>query len=138
MKEIFVFGSNLSGYHGAGAAKRAYMYHGAIWNAGEGPQGDSYALPTKGHNITFMSLPNVKKYVERFLEHAREFPEHQFKVTRVGCGLAGFKDSEIAPLFKDAPSNCFFDTAWRPYLEQYDNASDKLDRSKLKNYWGTF
>lgn len=126
MKEIFVFGSNLSGYHGAGAAKRAYMYHGAIWNAGEGLMGDSYALPTKGYNITFMPLPNVKKYVQRFREYAQEHPELQFKVTRIACGLAGFKDEEIAPMFAGAPENCMFDTAWEPYL------------GETVHYWGTY
>lgn len=126
MKEIFVFGSNLSGYHGAGSAKQAYMYHGAIWNDGEGLQGDSYALPTKGYNITFMPLANVRKYVNRFLVFAKNNPELQFKVTRIGCGLAGFKDEDIAPLFNEAPDNCSFDDEW--YLHMVDG----------KNYWGTF
>lgn len=126
MKEIFVFGSNLSGIHGAGSAKQAYMYHGAIRGQGEGLQGDSYALPTKGYNITFMSKVRVAYYVHRFLEFARAHPELQFKVTCVGCGLAGFTDKEIAPLFEGAPENCMFDTAWEPWL------------GETVHYWGTF
>lgn len=126
MKEIFCFGSNLSGIHGAGAAKKAYLDHGAIWNTGAGLHGDSYALPTKGYNISFMPLDIVALYVERFLLFALAHPELQFKVTRVGCGLAGFKDNEIAPLFKDAPENCMFDTAWEPWL------------GETVHYWGTF
>lgn len=128
MKECFVFGSNLSGYHGAGAANYALKYEGAIWGQGEGLQGDSYALPTKGYNITPIMLESVSIYVERFLKFANEHPELKFKVTRVGCFLAGFTDEEIAPMFEDAPSNCYFDTKWQDYL----------DTRHSKNYWGTF
>lgn len=126
MRTIFVFGSNLSGIHGAGAARTALDHHGAIWGQGEGLQGDSYALPTKGHNITFMSLERVKASVDRFLMFASDNPELQFKVTRVGCFLAGFTDKDIAPLFNGAPNNCKFDNKWYPYLG---------DTAK---YWGTF
>lgn len=129
MKEIFVFGSNLSGIHGAGSAKQAYMYHGAVRGQGEGLQGDSYALPTKGINITFMSLVNVAFHVRNFLSFVRMHPELQFKVTRVGCGLAGFTDAEIAPMFVHAPDNCMFDTAWQPIFRDMD---------KFPQYWGTF
>ena len=129
MKEIFVFGSNLSGIHGAGAAKRAYMYHAAVWGQGEGLHGDSYALPTKGHNITFMPIGEVVQYVEKFLRFAAHCTECRFKVTRVGCGLAGFKDEEIAPLFRDAPANCTFDSAWLPHFQVL---------GVEKEFWGTF
>ena len=125
MKEIFVFGSNLSGIHGAGAARIAREHHGAIWGQGEGLQGDSYALPTKGLNITFMPYNQVKKHVHTFLKFAADHPELEFKVTRIGCGLAGFKDENIAPLFNEAPNNCSFDDEW--YLHMVDG----------KNYWGT-
>ena len=122
---IFVFGSNLSGIHGAGAAKEAYLNHGAIIGIGEGLQGNSYALPTKGLKISFMPLPEVAGYVDRFIKFALEHPELQFKVTRVGCGLAGFDDSEIAPMFKNAPANCYYDNKWQEYLP-------------FKNFWGTY
>jgi hypothetical protein len=126
MREIFCFGSNLSGIHGAGAARYALDNHGAIWGQGEGLQGDSYALPTKGFNITFISLKDVKYYVDQFIRCAEMHPELKFKVTRVGCFLAGFTDVDIAPLFENAPRNCFFDTKWEPYL------GDRF------YYWGTF
>lgn len=113
---IFVFGSNLSGIHGAGAAKTALQRHGAVIGIGEGHQGNSYALPTKGINITYMPLSEVKPHVDTFLEYARNAHPQGFQVTRVGCGLAGFRDDQIAPLFINAPENCFFDTAWKPYL----------------------
>lgn len=123
---IFVFGSNLSGIHGAGAARTARDKHGAIWGVGEGLMGESYALPTKGYGITFIPLQVVKQHVQLFLTFAAGRPDLEFKVTRVGCFLAGFTDKEIAPLFKDAPANCFFDLKWHPYL------------GDSKNYWGTF
>lgn len=129
MKQITVFGSNLSGIHGAGAARHAFEFLGAKWGQGEGLMGDCYALPTKGYHITFMSKIAVMFYVQRFLEFARAHPELQFKVTRIGCGLAGFKDAEIAPLFKDAPDNCLYDTIWKPIFE---------NMGIEKKYWGTF
>lgn len=126
MKEIFVFGSNLSGIHGAGSAKQAYMYHGAVRGQGEGLQGDSYALPTKGYNITFMPIGDVAQYVEKFLRFASARPELQFKVTRVGCGLAKLDDGTMSSLFKNAPDNCYFDEKWHSYL------------GDSHNYWGTY
>lgn len=126
MDYITVFGSNLSGIHGAGAARYAFDHLGAVWGQGEGLMGKCYALPTKGYNISFMSLPAVKVYIEHFLEIAADHPELNFKVTRIACGLAGFKDEEIAPLFADAPVNCSFDTAWRPFL------------GVTADYWGTY
>lgn len=104
-RTVFVFGSNLSGVHGAGAARYAFLNKGAVMGMGEGHFGDSYALPTKDVRIETLPIERVKTYVERFLEYARENPDLTFEVTRVGCGLAGFVDSDIAPLFKGAPSN---------------------------------
>lgn len=123
---IFVFGSNLSGYHGGGSALAAVKDHGAIYGQGQGLQGKSYALPTKGKNITFMPLHRIAGYVEDFLEFARANPDLDFQVTCVGCLRAGFHHSDIAPLFKDAPSNCYFDTKWHPWL------------SDTVKYWGTY
>jgi hypothetical protein len=113
---IFVFGSNLSGIHAGGAARAAHQKYGAAWGVGEGITGLAYALPTKGHNMAPMSIAQVERHVVKFLAYAQEHPKLRFQVTRVGCGLAGFKDEDIAPLFKDAPSNCEFDEFWLPYL----------------------
>lgn len=109
---IFVFGSNRSGIHGAGAARFAAVHKGAEYGVGEGPTGASYALPTKGYNITFMTLDEVNTHVQNFIAYARENDHLDFQVTQVGCGLGGFTKEEIAPLFEFAPLNCHFDTAW--------------------------
>lgn len=116
--EMFVFGSNLAGIHGAGAAKIATARFGAVYGNGRGLQGRSYAIPTKDSNIRTLSLNEVKFYVEEFLA----FNNHpmivgRYFVTRVGCGLAGYKDHQIAPMFKGA-INCSFANEWRPYLEE--------------------
>lgn len=95
--EIFVFGSNLSGSHGGGAALLAYNRFGAIWGQGVGLQGQSYGIPTMHGGVDA-----IKPYVDEFIAFAREHQEYKFLVTRVGCGIAGFTDTEMAPLFKDA------------------------------------
>lgn len=115
--KYFVFGSNLSGRHGAGAARVARERYGAKHGVGEGITGKTYALPTVGYNLSHMKLDMIKYYVERFLEYARTHKNKEFYVTRVGCGLAGYKDSDIAPMFYDAPENCIFDTVWAPFLK---------------------
>lgn len=95
--EVFVFGSNLTGQHGGGAAWTAYRHFGAVWGQGVGLQGRSYAIPTmQGGTET------IRPYVDEFTEFARSHPELTFYVTRIGCGIAGFRDSEIAPLFREA------------------------------------
>ena len=95
--EIFVFGSNLSGSHGGGAARLAYDRFGAIWGQGVGLQGQSYGIPTMQGGVE-----TIKPYVDDFIQFASEHPEYLFLVTRIGCGIAGFTTEEIAPLFKDA------------------------------------
>ena len=95
--QIFVFGSNLQGAHGGGAARAAYNHFGAIWGQGVGLQGQSYAIPTMQGPVS-----SIKPYVDEFIDFARKHPEYEFLVTRIGCGFAGFKDADIAPLFKDA------------------------------------
>ena len=95
--EIFVFGSNLKGMHRGGAARIAYDKFGAIWGQGVGLQGQSYGIPTM-HGGTDV----IKPYVDEFIDFAKQHPELKFLVTRIGCGIAGFKDEEIASLFKDA------------------------------------
>lgn len=111
---VFVFGSNLKGIHGAGAARAARELYGAEVGIGEGPTGRAYALPTKRTPYMTLSLEEIAVYVERFLVWARANPGTLFVVTRVGCGRAGYTDEQIAPLFKDAPSNCSLPLGWRP------------------------
>lgn len=110
---IFVFGSNLVGRHGAGAARFAYENHGARYGIGVGRSGNSYAIPTKGIRIETLPLIRIEGYVDDFIEYAKEHPELEFQVTRIGCGLAGYTDNQIAPMFKDAPSNCHLPEGWR-------------------------
>lgn len=109
---IFVFGSNLAGRHGKGAALYARQKHGAEYGVGEGRTGSSYAIPTKDERIRTRALSDVRISVDKFIDYAKENPQLQFKVTKIGCGLAGFKESEIAPLFKDAPNNCSLPDGW--------------------------
>ena len=95
--EIFVFGSNLEGAHGGGAALMAYQKFGAVWGQGVGLQGQSYGIPTMQGGVE-----TIRPYVDEFIDFARQHPELTFLVTRVGCGIAGFLDEEIAPLFAEA------------------------------------
>jgi hypothetical protein len=103
---VFVFGSNLAGRHGKGAARFALCHRGAIYGVGEGRQRNSYAIPTKDERLQPLPLRRIAAYVASFLEHARLNPDDDFEVTPVGCGLAGFKPEDIAPFFRDAPPNC--------------------------------
>ena len=95
--EIFVFGSNLKGMHGGGAAYIAYRKFGAIMGQGVGLQGQSYAIPTMQGGVE-----TIRPYVDEFIEFAKQHPELTFLVTRIGCGIAGFTDDEISPLFAEA------------------------------------
>ena len=95
--EIFVFGSNLEGMHGGGAALTAYKKFGAVWGQGTGLQGQSYAIPTMQGGTDA-----IKPYVDEFIDFARKHPDLRFLVTPIGCGIAGFKPSQIAPLFTEA------------------------------------
>ena len=95
--EVFVFGSNLSGSHGGGAARTAYEKFGAVWGEGVGHFGQTYAIPTMQGGVE-----TIKPYVDQFIAYAMQHPELTFLVTRIGCGIAGFTDKDIAPLFKVA------------------------------------
>lgn len=125
-KTILVFGSNEAGMHGAGAAAVAHRDFGAVYGRGYGHYGQSFAIPTKDMNIESLEIAKIKKYVDGFLAYAHAQRKLIFKVTRIGCGLAGFTDRAMAPLFLEATKNCQFDEAWRPYLGD--------DRT----YWGTY
>lgn len=106
MTDIFVFGSNLAGIHGAGSALHAKKYCGAILGQGVGPQGNSYAIPTKDLNVyDTLPLAIIKIYVDEFLKYAEAHPELNFKVVEIGCGLAGYTREEIAPMFKGHGKN---------------------------------
>jgi hypothetical protein len=124
--EIFVFGSNESGIHGAGAARYAKINYGAIMGIGFGFSGTSFAIPTKDFHIETLPFDTVKKYIRAFIFQADFHPEWNYKVTRIGCGLAGFNDEEISPLFKNCGNHFSFDSFWKEWL------------GENKNYWGTF
>ena len=99
---IFVFGSNLSGRHGKGAAKTALKW-GAKWGQAKGLQGRTYRIPTKDASITrTLTINEIKTFIDEFISFAKEHPELTFLVTPIGCGLAGLRPREIAPLFKEA------------------------------------
>lgn len=123
---IFVFGSNERGVHGAGAAKFAHQHKGAVWGRGYGLFGQSFAIPTKDLTIETLPLPKIQEYIGGFRRFAQEHPELQFQVTCLGCGLAGLRDDQVAPAFRKAPANCYFDLKWEPWLD-----TDAV-------YWGTF
>ena len=112
MDTIFVFGSNLQGLHGGGAARVAYDNHGAEWGVGEGRTGFAYALPTKANFSRTLTVDEIAGYARTFIEHARANPDDIFQLTQVGCGLAGLTKEQIAPLFRDIPDNVNAPTAW--------------------------
>ena len=116
--EIFVFGSNLAGQHKGGAARAANMKFGAEWGVGVGLTGQAYAIPTMQGGVE-----TIKPYVDEFIEFAKAHSELKFLVTRIGCGIAGFKDEQIAPLFQNALSvfniylpKEFYDIIVAPYM----------------------
>lgn len=113
---IFVFGSNLAGRHGAGAAKYALKRKGAIYGQGIGLQGKSYAIPTKDRNIRTLPLSEIKKYVSEFKKFAASRQDLSFYITPIGCGLAGYKRSQIEPLFNNISSNCVFAETWNDHI----------------------
>ena len=121
--EIFVFGSNLDGAHGGGAARIAYNRFGAVWGQGVGLQGQCYAIPTMQGGVE-----TIKPYVDEFIKFARQHQEYKFLVTRIGCGIAGFKDEDIAPLFKDAleVENIILPHEFVKHLNKKDSTSKTL------------
>ena len=120
----FTFGSNLRGIHGAGAARYAALHHGAKYGVGVGFTGNSYAIPTKDEHIQTMPIKDIIPYVQKFILDANIHKDKTFKVTCIGCGLAGYSHADMAPLFKNSPDNCLFDEKWREYL------------GYNKRYWG--
>ncbi|BCU08411.1 hypothetical protein Atep_30880 (plasmid) [Allochromatium tepidum] len=115
--EIFVFGSNLAGRHGAGAARVARERFGAIPGRGIGRMGQSYALPTKDADLNVLPLEVIEEHIRSFVEYVRAHPEQRFFLTRVGCGLAGYDAREIAPLFYDlTPTQVSVPRPWKPWI----------------------
>lgn len=112
LSHIFVFGSNREGIHGVGAARYAYKWCGAEWEIGEGLAGTSYAIPTKATISRTLSLTEIARHVNKFVEFAWEHKELKFFITRIGCGLARLSDFDIAPMFREAPPNCELPENW--------------------------
>jgi hypothetical protein len=115
---VFVFGSNLAGRHGAGAALAALKYFGAKPAVGMGPMGRAYAIPTKGQRLQVLPIAEIATYATRFVAYAREHHEERFYLTRIGCGLAGYQNAEMAPLFCGVPFNVDVPESWLSFLIQ--------------------
>lgn len=112
VSDIFVFGSNLAGRHGKGAALFARKHCGAIYGQGEGLQGQSYAIPTKDRQLQTLPCNEIYRAIMRFKSFADDHPELTFNVTPVGCGLAGYRQKQIKPLFEPLPTNCRYSKEW--------------------------
>jgi hypothetical protein len=127
--EVFVFGSNTAGRHGKGAAKQALTW-GAIWGQGDGLQGRTYGIPTKDSKIRTLPINQIKPFVDKFIQFAKEHPTMIFLVSEVGCGLAGYKPKDIAPLFKEAEkleNVKMSERFWHKIINNYGNIrSEKL------------
>lgn len=113
--DVFVFGSNEAGIHGAGAALAAKKFFGAVQFHGVGLQGRSYAIPTKDRNLHTLPLDEIKQYVDEFVQYTHDHPYVNFFVTAVGCGLAKQSAADIAPMFNNA-INCSFPDTWQQYM----------------------
>lgn len=112
-RHIFVFGSNLAGRHGAGSALHAAKHFGAERGIGEGRTGEAYAIPTKDSKLRVLPLCDIQVGVDRFIAYARANPDLAFDIVKIGCGLAGYKDDQIAPMFANALDNCVLPEGWR-------------------------
>ena len=113
---VFVFGSNLAGRHGKGAALFARQHRGAIYGQGVGLQGKAYAIPTKDRQLRVLPLATIRRYVDEFLRFADQHRDIRFELTPIGCGLAGYAHVQIAPMFADAPANIILPEAFRAVL----------------------
>ena len=114
--QIFVFGSNLRGAHGKGAALYAVRYCGAEYGNPIGLQGQSYAIPTKDRHIQTLPIDKIIPYIQAFKQFTLDQPNREFFVTAVGTGLAGYRHEDIAPWFIGCNSNCVFPVEWECYL----------------------
>lgn len=116
VETCFVFGSNLAAQHVGGAALAANRFFGAEPGIAEGFAGHSYAIPTCDNMLQPLKLDAIRPAVERFIQAANANPQKRFFVTRIGCGIAGHVDADIAPMFLNAPANCSFADEWAPFL----------------------
>lgn len=133
-KMIFVFGSNTGGIHGGGAARYAYEKRQARWGASYGHYGETFAIPTKGHIVVphanragsshsvrigqTLPLAMIRRFVDGFLAFADTHPDLEFQVTCIGCGLAGLKHEDVAPMFRGFEhTGIYFDYKWEPHLQ---------------------
>lgn len=131
-RTIFVFGSNLAGRHGKGAALTAATLYEAERGVGEGLTGQCYALPTKDENLAQRPLDAISASVRQFNLVARENPKKLFLVTRVGCGLAGYTDHQIAPMFEESPANVILPTGWDDIINAVKRA--RVTKELLRNH----
>lgn len=115
---VFVFGSNLAGTHAGGAAKTALLHFGAVIGAGRGWSGQSYAIPTMNEHLQQMPLSQIQHYIEDFKIYTKNHPKIKYFITSVGCGVAGYKVEEIAPMFKGISKNVIFPISFRPFVEK--------------------
>lgn len=111
--QIFVFGSNVNGEHLGGAAKQAYKDFGATWGIGEGISGHSYAFPTLDRKMKPRSILNLKESVKKLYSMCELFNHCEFLLTKVGCGIAGYKEKFMKSLFKNPPNNLILPEDWR-------------------------
>jgi hypothetical protein len=121
VREVFVFGSNELGKHGAGAAKYAVIKYGAVYGKAFGMQGNSFAIPTKDKDLKTLSTAEIKEHIDVFIKFAKSKPEYRFNVTKIGCGLAGLSEVIIAPLFLHAPKNVYLPQRFVTLLEYFDS-----------------
>jgi hypothetical protein len=112
---IFVFGSNLAGKHGKGAALHAAKYFGAIRGEAMGRTGNAYAIPTKGKNLEILDIKEIAFHAKQFIVYAKAHSDLTFQLTPVGTGLAKFTHDQMAPLFKGCPPNVLIPKEWESY-----------------------
>lgn len=126
---IFVFGSNLAGRHGKGAALCAKKYWGAVYGQAEGLQGNSYGIATKNSKLVVRTLSEIRGSVQEFLDFAAVNDDQYFMVTRIGCGHAGYTDEQIGPMFKNATENVFLPKGWgrMSFVDMAIAASDAVE-----------
>lgn len=115
MANVFVFGSNLAGRHGKGAALFAKQHYGAEYGIGQGRTGNAYAIPTKGYQLNILSLERIQNFIREFIAYAENNPDDIFLLTPIGTGLAGYDKTEIFGIIRNCsplPSNVVFTKEW--------------------------
>lgn len=131
---IFVFGSNMAGTHQGGAAKTALLHFGATKGVGRGWAGQSFAIPTMNEHLQQMPLSQIQHYIDDFKIYTRNHLKMKYFITSVGCGVAGYKVEEIAPMFKGISRNVIFPVSFRPFVEKtLPKLTQKFLQSILSN-----